>query len=180
MMDADASPAGAADGAEDQDDDQGGAELERGSSASSRANLRPWTKGDPRAIAAARAGGKARAARAAQRRLAAMEPAAALEQVVDRFSRDQLGPMAAAAAMWCIGEVVSGRQKVRDPAAWVRVLVDVARLEAGEVTSATASVTVTAGDVSRALELRDAARLAIGTAMVVDDDEHQDHDDDSG
>jgi hypothetical protein len=57
---------------------------------------------------------------------------------------------------------VAGRQKVRDPAAWVRVLVDVARLEAGEVTSATASVTVTADDVRRAVELREVARRALG------------------
>ena len=117
----------------DDDDD-------RGADPASHANLLPWRKGDPRAIAAARKGGQARARNAAARRAAALEPAAALEQVADRFNRDQLGPMAAAVAMWTMGEVVAGRQKVRDPAAWVRVLVDVARLEAGEVTSATASL----------------------------------------
>ena len=92
-----------------------------------------------------------------------MEPLRVLELVGNTFDRAQLGPLAAAAAMWTIGEVVAGRQRVRDPAAWVRVLVDVARLEAGEVTSASASVHVTADDVRRAVELRATAREALGT-----------------
>jgi hypothetical protein len=145
----------------DDDDDTG----ERGSDPSSRANLRPWRKGDPRTVDAARKGGQTRAANAAARRAAALGPVAALEAVADRFSRDQLGTMAAAVAMWTMGEVVAGRQKVRDPAAWVRVLVDVARLEAGEVTAATASVHVTPGDLARALELRDMARRAIAEPL---------------
>ena len=146
-------------------DDQGDGDEElRGSDAASRSNLLPWKKGDPRAIAAARKGGQARARNAAARKVAALEPAAALERVAGRFSREDLGPMAVAVAMWTMGEVVAGRQRVRDPAAWVRVLVDVARLEAGEVTSATAHVDVTADDVRRAVELRTAARAAIGQA----------------
>jgi hypothetical protein len=152
-------------------DDDDGEEL-RGSDPASRANLRPWVKGDPRAIAAGQKGGAARAARAAARRAAEQEPARALEQLAGSFSREDLGPMAAMVAMWTMGEVVAGRQKVRDPAAWVRVLVDVARLEAGEVTSATASVTVTADDVRRAVELRAVARRALGN--------DEDHDVDSG
>src|SRR5436190_19075818 len=104
----------------------------RGSEAASRANLLPWVKGDPRAVAAARKGAEARRRNAEARKLAAAEPAAVLERMAVSFDRDQLGPLAAAAAVHMIGEVGSGRQRVRDPAAGVRVLVDVARLEAGE------------------------------------------------
>jgi hypothetical protein len=150
----------------DQDDDQ-----ERGSSAASRANLRSWTPGDPRAVEASRLGVEGRRRRAEARRLADAEPIAHLEAIASTVNRDQLGPMAAAAAVHMIGEVVSGRQKVRDPAAWVRVLVDVARLEAGEVTSAVARVDVTAEDIARAVALRDAARRALGPVIDVDDDE---------
>ena len=136
----------------------------RGSDPASKAELRPWRKGDPRAREAALKGAEARRRNAAERRARATEPVARLELIASTFDRAELGPMAAAVAMWTMGEVVAGRQKVRDPAAWVRVLVDVARLEAGEVTSATAHVDVTADDVRRAVELRTAARAAIGQA----------------
>ena len=134
----------------------------RGMDPASHPQLRPFTKGDPRAAEAARKGAATRRARNEARRLQTTEPLKVLELVGSTFDRAQLGPLAAWAAMWTIGEVVAGRQKVRDPAQWVRVLVDVARLEAGEVTSATAHVDVTADDVRRALELRTAARAALG------------------
>lgn len=136
----------------------------RGMSPASRAGLQPFEPGDPRAVAAGKRSAEVRRARGQAERLRKLEPLQVLELVGDSFRRDQLGPLAAAAAMWTIGEVVAGRQKVRDPAAWVRVLVDVARLEAGEVTSASASLVVTPGDLARAVELRDAARRAIGQA----------------
>lgn len=139
----------------------------RGSDPASRRNLTPWTKGDPRAIEAARKGGEARRRNAEARRLAGAEPIAVLDRIASTFDRDQLGPLAAAAAVHCIGEVVAGRQKVRDPAAWVRVLVDVARLEAGQVTDLRARVEVGADALAEAVALRNAARRAI--AVEVDD-----------
>lgn len=134
---------------------------ERGSDPASRANLRPFVAGDPRAVAAARKGAETRRARSEARRLQSSEPLAVLEHVRSTFKREDLGPIAAAAAVWTIGEVVAGRQRVRDPAAWVRVLVDVARLEAGEVTALTARVEVGSDALAEAIALRDAARRAI-------------------
>jgi hypothetical protein len=144
----------------DDDDDQ--AEELRGSAPASRAQLRPFRKGDPRTVEAARKGAETRRRNGEADRLRRLDSIKVLELLGSSVERARLGPLCAAAAMWTIGEVVAGRQKVRDPAAWVRVLVDVARLEAGEVTSATASVTVTADDVRRAVELREVARRALG------------------
>jgi hypothetical protein len=144
----------------DDDDDQGD-EL-RGGAAASRAALQPFRKGDPRASEMGKRGAETRRRRTEAERLRRLEPLQVLELVGDSFKREALGPLCAAAAVHMIGEVVSGRQRVRDPAAWVRVLVDVARLEAGEVTSATATVAVTADDVRRAVELREVARRALG------------------
>lgn len=118
-----------------------------------------WTA--EQAVEMGRRSGQARRDRAEAERMRRAEPVAQLAAVRDRFERSALGPMAAAAAMWTIAEVVAGRMKVRDPAAWVRVLVDVARLEEGQVTSATANVQVLANDVDRARELQQMARQAI-------------------
>ena len=137
----------------------------RGSAETSRAQLTPWRKGDPRARAAALKGAEARRKNAEARRVAAAEPLARMEAIASTHDRAQLGPMAVAVAMWTMSEVVAGRQRVPDPAAWVRALVDVARLEAGEVTSATAHVEVTADDVRRAVELRESARRALGNSQ---------------
>jgi hypothetical protein len=133
-----------------------------------RNTLTPFTTTDGRASAAGKRSAELRRERAQLLRTAQREPLAQLEHVLATVERDELGPIAAAAAVHMIGQVVAGHVKVRDPAAWVRVLVDVARLEAGEVTSATAHLTIAGDDVARALELRDAARRAVGLGAVVD------------
>ena len=126
-----------------------------------RRNLTPWRKGDPRAAEAGRKGAETKRLRAEARRRENLAADVALRELANTWSRDQLGPAAVAAALHMMGEVVAGRQRVRDPASWVRVLVDVARLEAGEVTAASAHVVVTRDDVDRAIALRDAARAAL-------------------
>lgn len=97
--------------------------------------------------------------------------AAELRRLVGSHVREDLGPVAAAAALDMIGRVSRGEVQVRDPADWVRVLVDIARLEAGEATSTSLVAHVSAG---RVLELRDQARRALdagpSAAAVAADD----------
>jgi hypothetical protein len=59
-----------------------------------------------------------------------------IARLIATHRREDLGPAAAAAALSMIARVESGETKVRDPAAWVQVMVDVARLEMGAHTSA--------------------------------------------
>jgi hypothetical protein len=73
-----------------------------------------------------------------------------------------------------IGRVARGEQAVRDPADWVRVLVDVARLEAGEVTSASVVAHVGREAAAAVIALRDRARAAVevgpsSSALAADD-----------
>jgi hypothetical protein len=69
-----------------------------------------------------------------------------------------------------IGRVSSGDQRVPDPAAWVRVLVDVARLEAGEATSATLVAHVGSDAAARVLALQAQARAALSATVQAADD----------
>lgn len=85
-----------------------------------------------------------------------------LAALVVVHERGQLGNVAAAAAMDMIGRVARGEVKPRDPAEWVRVLVDVARLEGGQHTSA-ALVAHIGGDnaATRVDALQASARAAL-------------------
>ena len=102
--------------------------------------LRPFTAGDPRA-AAGRAKGLAtlreqRALKSAR----VGDVKSLLSDLVAACPRDHLGPVAAAVAQDLIARVVTGEIIVRhagDAADLLRVLVDVARLEAPLPTSAT-------------------------------------------
>jgi hypothetical protein len=70
-------------------------------------------------------------------------------------------------ALDAIGRVQRGEWKVRDPADWVRVLVDVARLEAGQPTSASIVAHVGREAAAGVLALREQARAALGESSAV-------------
>ena len=162
----------AADATYDDGDDVGKDEDGRGKSAGSTANLRPFRKGDPAASIAGRKGAETRRAKRAITRAETVAVAKHLQLLALSYERDQLGDSAAALAMEMIGRVSRGEIPVRngsEAAELVRVLVDVARIEAGQYTSAT--VTVKADDIARAVALRDAARNAIDVVDVLDVDE---------
>jgi len=128
---------------------------------SNAGNLRPFVKGDARAVEAGRRSGAARADKRAAERADIAQVAAELHRLMAAFGREDLGPTAAAAALDAIGRVQRGEWKVRDPADWVRVLVDVARLEASEATSASIVAHLGADQVRA---LRDQARAALGSS----------------
>lgn len=130
-------------------------------------NLRPFTRGDPRAAEMGRRGAETRKRRSAIQRA---DGVAVLEQVrtlAATARREDLGPAAVAAALDMIGRVTRGEQAVRDPDAWVRVLVDVARLEAGESTSNAIVAHVGARATDHVLALRDQARAALDASSAV-------------
>jgi hypothetical protein len=136
--------------------------------------LTPFRKGDGRAAEAGRRGAATRRARALAERAASDAVASELRTLAGSYRREDLGPAAVAAALDMIGRVVRGEQSVRDPADWVRVLVDVARLEAGEPTSASVVAHVGGAALARARELRDEARAALdavpsSSAQAADD-----------
>jgi hypothetical protein len=108
--------------------------------------------------------------------------AAQLRRIVDAYPRDQFGPAAAALALDLIGRVARGEMKVRhagDVAELVRVLADVARLEAGQPTSASVVAHLSSEDAAERLtRLQASARAALAavngrtsaTAVVVADE----------
>jgi hypothetical protein len=124
-------------------------------------HLTPFVKGDGRAVEAGRRGAAVRAAKRATERATAATVAAELRTLATTFTREELGPIAAAAAVDIIGRVQRGEVSVRDPADWLRALVDVARLEAGEATSASIVAHLGAGATAEVVALRDRARAAI-------------------
>jgi len=132
------------------------------------AGLRPFTTDT--AAAAGRASVEARRARKA---IAATETSALraeLDRVRDTFQRDELGEAAAAVAGQLLARVAAGAIVVKGPdvAALLRVLVDIARLEAGEHTSAALVGHVSTSDaLARVATLREEARAALGSAAVV-------------
>ena len=137
--------------------------------------LRPFRAGDPRTSEAGRRGVAAREAKRAAMRGDVDAVAAHLRSVAASYDRSELGPIAAAAALDAIGRVQRGEWKVRDPADWVRVLVDVARLEAGEATSA-AIVAHVGRDAAGVLALRDQARRALDAPALAAGDPSPDTD----
>jgi hypothetical protein len=136
-------------------------------------NLQPFKKGDPRAIEAGRKGGQARRVRAELVRAETQKVAQHVATLAATFDREDLGPAAAAVAMELIGRVSRGEIPVRhagDAAELVKVLVDVARLEAGESTSNAVVAHVTSDQLARVRALQEQARTALSSsALAVDD-----------
>lgn len=126
-----------------------------------RSNLRPFVKGDGRAVEAGRRSAESRAERRKLERAAAADVLGELRTLAGLAERADLGPVAVAAALDAIGRVQRGEWSVRDPADWVRVLVDVARLEAGEATSASIVAHVGRDAAAGVMALRDQARAAL-------------------
>jgi hypothetical protein len=91
--------------------------------------------------------------------------AAHLRRIIDAYPREQLGPAAAATASDIIARVGRGEIKIRhaaDAAELLKVLTDIARLEAGEPTSASLVAHVDAGTVAaRVAELQAEARRTL-------------------
>jgi hypothetical protein len=141
--------------------------------ANGTANLQPFKKGDPRAIEAGRKGGQARRVRAELVRAETQKVAQHVATLATTFDREHLGPAAAAVAMELIGRVSRGEIPVRhagDAAELVKVLVDVARLEAGESTSNAVVAHVTSEQLDRVRALQAQARTALAsTALAVAD-----------
>lgn len=149
----------------------GGPELERSSSAAASnttgrpvpVGLRPFTSASGRE--AGRRSAEARRQRAGAERAARATASTLVEDVRTLASiagRVDLGSAASAAAVTLIGRVERGEVPVKDPAAWLRALVDVARLERGEPT-ALAAVAHLSGpalvDRLRALQLDPSAAV---------------------
>lgn len=95
-----------------------------------------------------------------------------LDTLRDTYQRDDLGPNAAALAQHTMSRVMAGEIPIRhagEAAELLRVLVDVARLEAGEATAHTAHVSMTAEQVTaRVTELQRQAAgeiVASGTSV---------------
>jgi hypothetical protein len=141
------------------------------------ANLKPFTKGDPRASEAGRRGAQAREAKRHAQRADNLAIAQRLRTLTAVHQRDDLGPQAAAVAADILGRISAGEipcRHVGDAAELLRVLVDVARLEAGETTTNAAVVHVSARDVAEHVnDLQRRARevLASSAVLAADDNE---------
>lgn len=122
--------------------------------------LRPFTKAT--AAAAGRRSAEVRKAKRAAQRADSLEVLRALRTLSEQVERDDLAPIAIAAALDMIGRVQRGEQVVKDPAEWVRVLVDVARLESGEATSTSIVAHIGTTELQ---QLRDEARKAVALPM---------------
>lgn len=135
------------------------------------AHLTPFRKGDPRAAEAGRKGGEARRARRTASVASARAVGKALAEVRATFDRRELGPDAAAAGGWLLGQIVAGRIPIRngdEAATLLRALVDVARIEAGEATDTRVVAHVGADAMREVLALRDQARAALGKVTDAD------------
>ena len=161
-----------------QDDDRGNVEAPR-----IPAGLRPFAPGDPRAIAAGRRGAEVRRARRAVDRARTLDVAAELRTLASTYEGASLGDVAASAALDMIGRVQRGEIAPRDPADWVRVLVDIARLERGQPTSTSLVAHIgTADSAARLAALQTTARetlsrvngdsLSALTEVTADEDSH--------
>jgi hypothetical protein len=133
-------------------------------------HLTPFRKGDARASEAGKKGAAARTAAAAAKRADALVILDRVRTLGAAADRADLGPAAVGAALEMIGRVSSGDQRVPDPAAWLRVLVDVARLEAGEATSATLVAHVGSDAAARVMALQQQARAALSSTVQAADD----------
>lgn len=130
-----------------------------------RANLIPFKKGDARAVEAGKKGAAAKRARRAAQAATSEAVARELDTLRTTLQRDDLGPTAAAAAQLLIGRVATGDIPVRngdEAAALLRALVDVARIEEGQHTSASivGHIDGTAA-IERIRSLREAARAEL-------------------
>ena len=126
--------------------------------------LVPFVKGDERARELGRLGGQKRAAQAAIKAGDSEALRSVLDSAASTFKRGDLGPYCIAVAGTILGRIQTGAIKVpgSDAAALLRVLVDIARLEAGEPTSAAVIAHLSGGDVRERVEaLRSQARQVI-------------------
>jgi hypothetical protein len=128
--------------------------------------LTPFRKGDDRASIMGRRGAAAKRTRRTAQHANTRAIIKELNTLRTSYNRADLGDIAAAAALDAIGRVVRGEVRLRgaDMAPWVRALVDIARLEAGEATSASLVAHVSAADVAArvdALQAQARAALAI-------------------
>jgi hypothetical protein len=104
---------------------------------------------------------------------------ALLDDAVEAHERSKLGPTAAALAAELMGRLLAREIKLRgaDVAPVLRALVDIARLEAGEPTSAALVAHVDAAAVaSRVSELQRQARAALAVVVKSDPDDDSDID----
>lgn len=138
-------------------------------------NLTPFTKGDPRAVAAGKASAATRAANRDSRVKAARQAAAQLVTFNESYQRGNLGANAANVAQFILGRIGTGDIPVRngdEAAALLRALVDIARLEEGQATSHTLTATLSAADaVQRVVLLQQAARLELQSTRAAGDGE---------
>ena len=132
--------------------------------------LHPTVKGSERARQLARRSVASREAKRAATRADTDAVAAQLRRIIDTYPRDQLGPAAAALALDIIGRVARGEITVRhaqDASELIRTLVDIARLEQGEPTSASVIAHVDASVIAaRVAELQRSARAALAAVAV--------------
>lgn len=145
--------------------------LDHGRRGNGGGKLTPFVKGDGRAVEAGRRSAESRRAKRLAERATVDTLASDLRALASTFQRGDLGPVALGAALDMIGRVQRGEVSVRDPAEWVRVLVDVARLEAGDPTSASVVLHASAIDRVRQLQ-REAAALGpapSSSALAADD-----------
>lgn len=144
-------------------------------------NLIVFSKDDPEARARAREQGRKGGLKRAEnaRRRKALEARASkdaieqLEDLTSRFNREDLGRNAAAVANMLMGRVVSGEIEVtgKDVASLVEVLVNIARLEAGQATSHTVSASMdTDAVLARIDEIRSAHATGSGEQAGVEAD----------
>lgn len=134
-------------------------------------NLRPFRRGDPRAVEAGRKGGLARSARAASSIERGREAATQLETLRATFNRATLGDDAAVIGQLILARIASGEIKVRgeDAAALLRAVHEIARLEAGQATSHALVGHVSQADsVARVVELQRQARAVLDAGRVID------------
>src|SRR4051812_26149005 len=126
--------------------------------------LHPVTAGSERARALARRSRQVQAAKKLAQHANVETLTAHLRQIVADYPRDQLGPIAAAAAMDAIARVSRGEIRLRsaDVANWVRTLVDVARLESGQPTATSVVAHLSHEEViERVRTLQASARAAL-------------------
>lgn len=133
-------------------------------------NLRPFVKGDARAAEMGKRGADARRAKRDAGRADVEAVALNLSRVRASFDRGDLGPTAAAVAAELLGRIASGEVPVRnggEAAELLRVLVDVARIEAGEATSTSVVAHLGAAAVDRVRAMRAEAAAALGPSSSV-------------
>jgi hypothetical protein len=110
-------------------------------------------------------------------RATSLDVRALLDDAVEAHERSKLGPTAAALAAELMGRLLAREIKLRgaDVAPVLRALVDIARLESGEPTSAALVAHVDAATItSRVSELQRQARAALAVVVESDPDDGSD------